>query len=1042
VTTPRVSLRPVVSWPETIAPGESHLVTVDLSLDGSPEDWPYDQEEYAVGCLLTGDPRFSVKSVGDTTLVVHRFGGTYGPAKFTVSLATARVSVGDGLRLTLLTAGGFPFRQVTRQVEIVHRTPPPPVIPPAPLPGTGDQGPADGRRKPYRLEVYEPGSVPRPMTGGRVQPGRLLAAASRVVPFTSRASELQELGAWAHDPRDVLMAKLVFGPLGQGKSRLADEFASGCAAEGWTVLHARLPGEGDVPPPGASPPSDGRTLVMVDYAERWPVQALRELFTDPVLHRGRALLLARTGDLWWQTLAAELDTAGVNATALALTPLTNTPADRQAAFRAAVTAFAQLYGTEAPPDAMTRSYAGSADDSVLAIHMAALATVDAYMRGTTPPDRPGGFSAYLLDRERAYWEACAVGTAPEIMARAVFIASLMGPMSPVEGAAMLRRAAIVPDASRAAIADVIAGHATCYPPTHRDSVLEPLYPDQLAEDFLARSLPGSGHDASPDLWAASALTLLLAPEPGGYPLARAATAVTVLVETASRWPHVGAAALFPLLQDHPELAIAAGGATLAKLAELPGVDGAVLRAIEELLPDARRVGLDAGAAEITARLASLSQGLDLVEKARLYEALGKRLRDAGQPGEAVAATARAVAAYRDLALQTPAAFEPDLAGSLKSYGARLAEAGRAEEALSAASEAVQISRRLAIGNRELGEPGLAASLNNLSNLLGGTGRTDAALEAISEAVTIRRRLAETDPAANLPSLALSLTNLSVQLSGTARHADALPPATEAVAILRALADADRGNYLPDLATSLLNLAILLTSLGSVTEAAGIIQEATTIHYELATANPAAYQPDLATSLLNLGSTLIELGRYEEALDAVVAAITLYRALAEENAEAYLPRIAMSQLLLGSALTDLGRTAQAMALTEEAVSIYRGLAESDPRAGEPGLALALNDYAMLLARLSRHDEALAVVNESAQMYRRLAAASPRYRADLARSLNNLAVQLAMTDNRSAALLAAEEATEVYRAETAEYPQYQQDLAHSERTLDWLRQRRED
>ena len=121
MTSPRVSLRPVVSWPKTIAPGESHLVTIDLTVDGSPEDWPYDQEEHEVVCLLTGDPRFAVRSVGDTTLVVHRFGGTYGPAKFVVSLARARSQAGPGLSLTLLTAGGVPFRRIALKVEIAQR---------------------------------------------------------------------------------------------------------------------------------------------------------------------------------------------------------------------------------------------------------------------------------------------------------------------------------------------------------------------------------------------------------------------------------------------------------------------------------------------------------------------------------------------------------------------------------------------------------------------------------------------------------------------------------------------------------------------------------------------------------------------------------------------------------------------------------------------------------------------------------------------------------------------------------------------------------
>lgn len=1047
MSTSRVSLRPIVTWPQTMAPGESHLVAVDLSLDDAPGDWPYEREEYEVGCLLTGDSRFTITSVGDTTLVVHRFGGTYGPAKFVVSVAGPRDQRGHGLRLTLLTAGGVQFRQITLDVTITDRGQAPPVIP-LPLPeGTGSLGLAGIRFKPYRFEAYEIADAPQPVRDGHVQPSLLLAAANRVVPFTSRADELQALHAWANDPRETLLAKLVFGPLGRGKSRLADEFAGRCASEGWTVLHARL-SSGHDDGPTAAVPAEGRTLVMIDYAERWPVQALRELFADPVLSHGRALLLARTGDFWWQALAAELDTAGVSATALPLAPLTDSPADRMIAFRAAVVAFARLYGVDAQSPFITApDNIASAGGSVLAIHMAALVAVVAVARDEVAPAGLEGCSAYLLDRERDYWhwlgQARRLGTSPSTMARAVFVASLMGPMSPAEGVATLRRAGIAGQASAADVEDVVRDHATCYPPANPGSVLEPMSPDQLAEDFLARCLlaePGRG--GSPDPWMTSTLPLLLAHEPGGYPLARAAKGVTVLVETASRWPHVGTAHLFPLLRERPELAIAAGGVTLAKLAELPDVDGAVLRAIEELLPDARRVDLDAGAAEVTARLARLSQGLDEVERARLYAALGQRLRNAGLPADAVPATGEAVAAYRHLARLAPAAFEPDLATSLSDYGARLAEAGRREEALSAASEALEISRRLAAGNPDLGEPGLAAALNNLSNLLGDMGRISEALKAITEAVAIRRRLARTDPGANLLSLALSLTNLSVQLTSVGRHAEALPAAEEAVLALRTLADASPASYLPDLATSLLNLTRLLRGLGRTAEALAPTREAISIRYELAAANPAAFQPDLALSVLNLGGILIELDRADEAVATVAQAADLYRELATTSPGANLPYVAMSQLMMSGALAELGRAAEAIAAIRDALGTYRALAASDPDEYESYLALALNNYASLLTTQAKYGEALAILNECTRRYRALATAKPFYRADLARSLNNQAIQLARTGDLSAALGAAQEATALYREQAATYPQYQEDLVRSERTLGWLRQRGED
>ncbi|AVH55321.1 MULTISPECIES: VMAP-C domain-containing protein [Streptomyces] len=111
MTSPVVRLRPVVSWPREAEAGQKYLVTVDLEHDDDPQEWPYDQEEYAIGCMLEGGPELAVETVGDATLVLHRFGGTYGPARFVVYLLGQAAPDGQlELRLSLITAGGMPFR--------------------------------------------------------------------------------------------------------------------------------------------------------------------------------------------------------------------------------------------------------------------------------------------------------------------------------------------------------------------------------------------------------------------------------------------------------------------------------------------------------------------------------------------------------------------------------------------------------------------------------------------------------------------------------------------------------------------------------------------------------------------------------------------------------------------------------------------------------------------------------------------------------------------------------------------------------------------
>src|SRR4029077_16240463 len=95
---------PIVSWPRTAQVGRTYLVSVDLRIVNPPDRWPYEQEEFAFRCVLDGAPAFAVEEAGETGVVIHRFGGTYGPAQFIVTAgATARKGE---LRLALLSGGG------------------------------------------------------------------------------------------------------------------------------------------------------------------------------------------------------------------------------------------------------------------------------------------------------------------------------------------------------------------------------------------------------------------------------------------------------------------------------------------------------------------------------------------------------------------------------------------------------------------------------------------------------------------------------------------------------------------------------------------------------------------------------------------------------------------------------------------------------------------------------------------------------------------------------------------------------------------------
>ncbi|MFD9517882.1 tetratricopeptide repeat protein [Streptomyces sp. NPDC059979] len=858
----------------------------------------------------------------------------------------------------------------------------------------------------YRIEDFP--ATPRPVSARVLakQPSRLLRSVHQVVPFTGRRHDLDELARWRDDPAPNLAVRLLHGPGGQGKSRLAARFADLSCGAGWAVWQAAVNETGADPIATSPTPETGTgILLVVDYAERWPTPDLRRLLQEPLLHRisapVRILLLARPAGIWWESLDTWIgDEFDASAELHPLLPLADDPSARAALFRQARDRFAGHLGL--PPDQAGRigppldldideDYA-----QILTIHIAALATVDAHLHHESAPTNPARASAYLLKRERALWSALhqppfpLLSSTPEAMGRTVLTATLTRSLARTHGRTALDRIGLAD--STAAANTLLDDHRYCYPPPQADpartvTVLEPLYPDRLGEDFLGLTTPASPDDpdtphpvpgAVTDDWAHQAAErLLLDPTSTNTAAPWTRDALTVLIETARRWPHFATGQLYPLLKNHPELALHAGGTALAALAGLDSLDLTVLEAIEPHLPEGRHTDLDVGIAAITARLARhrLATTHDPATRARTHETLAVRQSYAGLRDEALATGQDALQTWRDLTRTNPAR-QPDLARSLSNLGALLSGVGRREEALTAELGAVEIRRRLAAGNPAAYNPALAASLTNLGDHLSGVGRREEALTATEEAVEIYRRLAAGNPAAYNPDLAGSLTNLGHHLSGVGRREEALTAAEGAVEIYRRLAAGNPAAYNPDLATSLTNLGIWLSGVGRREEALTAELGAVEIRRRLAAGNPAAYNPDLAGSLTNLGIWLSGVGRREEALTAAEGAVEIYRRLAAGNPAAYNPDLAASLSNLGALLSRVGRREEALTATEGAVEIYRRLAAGNPAAYNPALATSLTNWAWV-----RHESqqdpsgALRATGEAVEIYRRLVTAVP-------------------------------------------------------------------
>src|SRR5437868_3333063 len=101
----QVTIRPLISYPREARPGQTYLLSVDLQLE--EPGWPYNEEEYPISFLLSCQPPhlFRYVTYGESEVILHRFGGTYGPATFLL-MASEQEQAGV-IHLTLLNRSGL-----------------------------------------------------------------------------------------------------------------------------------------------------------------------------------------------------------------------------------------------------------------------------------------------------------------------------------------------------------------------------------------------------------------------------------------------------------------------------------------------------------------------------------------------------------------------------------------------------------------------------------------------------------------------------------------------------------------------------------------------------------------------------------------------------------------------------------------------------------------------------------------------------------------------------------------------------------------------
>lgn len=807
------------------------------------------------------------------------------------------------------------------------------------------------------------------MVGSRppAQPSYLLNARSAVVGFTGRQAEVRDLLDWRDGPHG-LAARWMLAPGGQGKTRLADHLAEDAVRAGWKVIVAdQMTATVDAEHPVSQDLRIGTAaglLMVVDYADRWPLAHLTWLFSNKVLNQNvpvRVLMLARTVNLW-PALRHALVQAGWSADACTTRRLGPLQDSRAEMFTAARDSFARHYRLPNAhlipvPDGLERDEFGL----TLAVHMAALVAVDRHASAAVQPPLPGmtGLTEYLLGRERLHWEAVRdTSTGPDQMTRAVFTAVLTGPVGYRDGKAALEVVGI----GSADVDRVLDDHTVCYPPTDQSTVLEPLYPDRLAEDFLALCLPGHDvHDFKAGAWAADAPKRLLTPTDDDQTLPPyAARAFVFLTAAAERWPHVldTLEALEPLLPEDPteaqrELATAAAG-------------------LLERLADHRSATLTEPA-----------------QRADAYANLGYWLDRAGREQEAVEALREATRLYRELSAGSFTTFGPKLAEASQQLAQSLVSVGmlpdrdamdqalraelvphrsaRPDEAMAAFSEAVDILRRLAEDNPGEYERQLAVALT-LAAFLGPHLGPPAQLAAFArEAHELGRRLADTYPDEWGEAFPLTLMTLAVSLveldPGQAEELSG-----EAVSLARQGAKDNLGP-LPELLSMILSTrCAVLLRLGETEAALVVLRDAVAAHMRYESQNDSVGDAWSAVLSLTLGEVWVHASA-DSAPANLTASLDLLRMLARNAPKGFEPALVSIFMALVSLLQRHGLWEEILTVYREVTVLLRSTDDIDAGVDIGGVAGALGVTGSMLAGLGRWEEAVAAISESAEELQR-------------------------------------------------------------------------
>jgi len=820
-------------------------------------------------------------------------------------------------------------------------------------------------------------------------PSELLRSEHRVVDYVPIGGRLATLTAWLADT-SPFAARLITGPGGSGKTRLATELVLSAEESGWRAGFVKEDVEADVL--GRVTAATSPLLLVVDYAEGRSHQ-LATLVTA-VLDRPspvRVLLLARSSGQWQRSLQSHRTSRIADLfTGIPTDPITGIEADREQLFDAAARAFADRLDIDldtpvAPPDDLDRTRF----DRVLDVHAAALASVLDIRSPGPLSDRDDPVRRVLHHEERHWLRTAADHGLPrrtEVLRVVVAAATLVGADRPATARVVL--GALRGLENDAAVADGLRWLTELYP---GPAALNPLRPDRLGEDLVAAVL---AEDDYPDL--AKELS-------AGLDEGQLTRAVTVLARSLPRHPHVRAAVV-DLLSTESANRIPIGMVVATRvdspalvdvLSELSGEE--VARVIVDSLPEGT-LALAAFAVVQTKallRVESRRTPVDSAFVAELRHDLSVRLVGVGEFDQALVTSGQAVEEYRALHANGEA-DDHELARSLITRANAYARIGLSDDAVPDAVDAVDLvggPTPLPLDDPRRDDPDLLLTrtdaLTTLADLRHDRGEVDQAVTAITQAVANARVLVDA-----------------------------------------AESDSDRRERTGALASALETLAAIHESRDELREAFTTGAEAVDHYRDLDDAEPDRYRGELIRALGNHAGTCANLYRWSEGAELGEEAVESARSLVERYGDVHVVRLADAMNNTAALFRRIDRKERALDYLREAVPLYRGLADRLPGVHLEGLAGVLHNLGNCLDELKKPSEAAEAYEEADGIYRKSPSPSPEEEADHAEVLVGWAHALvALGDDEDALELAAEAVTLLDRSLRVERRRTRVKLVHA-------------